>query len=209
MFKPVTLLNAFVLVNQEAYNIRYQSLTAQYVVRLNKDMNELFHVISSIGITASLMDTETAADSGSLRDQLPTMVFTFSVGIISHAVLDYMPHTYPIKSKVDVIVSIIAVSILLILARKPYRLVVASSILGCILPDIIDIGPRMLNAYFGLAVPIHDLFFPWHWKSYSGSLYNQGYAVSAINHALVFVVLLIVFFIKRKGLAKIFSSLPS
>ncbi len=172
-------------------------------------MNELFHVISSIGIAASLADTEAAEDTGSLRHQLPAVVFSFSAGIISHAFLDYIPHTYPIKSKVDVIVSIIAVSILLILTRKSYRLVVASSILGCILPDIIDIGPRMLNAYFGLAVPIHGLFFPWHWKSYSGSLYNQGHIVSAIDHALVFAVLLIVFHKKRKRLAKIFFSLPS
>ncbi len=168
-------------------------------------MNELFHVISGIGITAILTDTETAEDKSSLQNKLPVVFYACSAGFITHAVLDYLPHTYPIKPKVDVIVSMILISILVLSARKSYRLIVAGSLLGCILPDLIDIGPKMLNSYFGLSVPIHRQLFPWHWKSYSGSLYGRGYTVSAINHSVFFMLLLIIFWRRRTRLAKVFS----
>lgn len=168
-------------------------------------MNELFHVISSIGITAGLTDTEQRDDNGTLQNILPVIVSVFSIGIILHGLLDYLPHTYPVKPKVDVIVSIILAFIIILLSKRPYRSIVISSLSGCILPDIIDLGPKMVNAYFGLGLPIYDQLFPWHWKSYSGSLYNEGYAVSAINHTLIFLALLIVFWTRRKHLKNIFS----
>jgi hypothetical protein len=171
-------------------------------------MNELFHVISGIGIAAMLTDTEAVERENSFQNKMPTIFYVFSVGIISHAILDYLPHTYPIEPKVDVILSIILASILIILSKRSYRLIVASSLLGCIFPDIIDIGPKMLHVNFGFSIPIHSQIFPWHWKSYSGSLYKQGYTVSAINHALIFILLLIVFRTRRKHLKNLFSLRP-
>ncbi len=168
-------------------------------------MNELFHVISGVGIAAMLTDTEAVNDKSSLQNKVPVIFYAFSAGIITHALLDYLPHTYPIKSKTDAIVSIIVAAFLIILSKRSYRLIVAASLFGCTLPDIIDIGPKMLHAYFGLAVPIHTQLFPWHWPAYSGSLYNQGYTVSAIDHGLFFILLLIIFLTRRKHLRNLFS----
>lgn len=168
-------------------------------------MNELFHVLSAVGISAMVTDTEAVDDKGGLQNRVSTTLYAFSAGIIAHALLDCLPHTYPIRSKPDVIVSIVLAASLIIFSKKPYRLIVAGSLFGCTLPDIIDIGPRMLRAYFGLAVPIHSQLFPWHWPAYSGSLYDQGHTVSAIDHGLFFALLMIVFLTRRQHLNNLFS----
>jgi hypothetical protein len=99
--------------------------------------------------------------------------------------MDYVPHSYPIPSGLDVVVSI-ALFVVVVAQMKPqFRVLVTACFMGSIFPDLVDLGPRILNHHLGWTLPTIKLF-PWHWAQYSGSLYHGAKRVqSAVSHCIV------------------------
>lgn len=131
-------------------------------------MNALIHIATGFGI--SLIVAETNTDKLKIREKLGTSFLGLTLSFVSHALLDYTPHCYPINSKIDFIAAALLLLSLTLLAAKNYRLVVVSCLVGSVLPDIIDLLPKILNKQLGFNFPEYNNLFPWHWKSYSGSI---------------------------------------
>jgi hypothetical protein len=78
------------------------------------------------------------------------------------------------------------------------RLVVC--FVGCIFPDLIDLGPAIVNKRTGWSLPVVKIF-PWHWREYSGSIYDGSRAVeSSLYHLIVAGVCLILLYAYRREL---------
>ena len=167
-------------------------------------MNVFFHAITAIGVTALLSDSKRLEKSKSSKPFVLTAIFMFFVGIIMHGVLDFVPHCYSINSKLDVFISLAMILILIWLAKKEYRIIVALSFLGSIFPDLVDLSFPILNKQLGLSLPIYDKIFPWHWSSYSGSIYCGDCGVSTLNHVLLVCTISVICWCKRIDLEVIF-----
>jgi hypothetical protein len=128
----------------------------------------------------------------------------FFIGIAAHGILDYVPHCYPINSKIDVILASIIISASIFLSSKNYRLILAFSLFGNIFPDIIDLSPAIINKQLGLNLPIFENFFPWHWHEFSGSIYTDSCHLSSIIHISLSFILLSIFYFNRISLYKLF-----
>jgi hypothetical protein len=72
-----------------------------------------------------------------------------------------------------------------LLARHEVRWILPACFLGAIFPDLADLGPAILNKQMQLNLPTVKIF-PWHWKQYSGSIYDGSRQwLSLLNHLLV------------------------
>ncbi|MBL7705601.1 MAG: hypothetical protein JNM21_08610 [Taibaiella sp.] len=142
-------------------------------------MNVLFHLVAGFGIAIAVC-TEVAK---------PKIFLTATAGVfiafVSHALLDYTPHCYPINSKVDFIAGFILLFALIFFARKEYKVIMLVTLTGAVLPDIIDLLPAILNKQLHLKLPVYNKVFPWHWKNYSGSIYNGNCSTSHLNTAMI------------------------
>lgn len=167
-------------------------------------MNVFFHTITAIGVTALLSDPKILGETTSSKPFLFTAIFTFFVGMITHGVLDYVPHCYPINSKLDVFISLAMILILIWLAKKEYQIIVALSFLGSIFPDLVDLSFPILNKQLGFSLPVFDKIFPWHCSSYSGSIYSGDCSVSTLNHVLLVCTISVICWCKRTNLEVIF-----
>lgn len=106
----------------------------------------------------------------------------------SHGVLDALPHYYPLPSAADAIVSILLVAAFLALVPRATRLPFLLVALAALLPDLVDHLPDDLRKYAGLPIPEIPNFFPWHWRSGSGSWPGRTgplWLESLVNHAIV------------------------
>lgn len=149
-------------------------------------MNVTFHTLAALGTAAVLSsrsaNREPQQDPASDRF---LSVIGFAAGVIVHGLLDYIPHTYPIKSGVDVILSLGLFTVAVIFATRSHRLLIGACFLGSIFPDLIDQGPAIVNKHLGWSLPVVKIF-PWHWPRYSGSIYGRTMTfVSALSHVLV------------------------
>lgn len=114
--------------------------------------------------------------------------------------MDYIPHSYPIPSRMDVAFSVILFTLAIALTKPQFRVLVTACFIGSIFPDLVDLGPRILNRHLGLSLPTVRLF-PWHWPQYSGSLYDGKKRVqSAVSHAVVICVWVSLFWLYRHSL---------
>ena len=118
------------------------------------------------------------------------MGLAFVLGVFSHGLLDYMPHCYPIESRIDAITSLIIMVGASWWAKGTLRRVLIAAFLGSIFPDLIDHSLEIINNLFGWSLPVYDNLFPWHWKKYSGSIYSDECGVSSFNHLMVIIVCL-------------------
>lgn len=168
-------------------------------------MNVLFHTTAAIGIAALIIDTRKAGADLKVRDRTIQGSLAFLLGIMAHGALDYIPHCYPINSKIDVIGGLLIISVSTLLAGKTYRLIVAMAFTGSIFPDIMDLSTAIANKYGGLNLPVYKNFFPWHWKEYSGSIYSDNCSVSAINHFMMLISIIIICWVRRRDLQVILS----
>lgn len=147
-------------------------------------MNVTFHVLTGIAVAATLAPRKAQCGATALLTGL-------GATIALHGVLDYTPHSYPLKSVVDVSVALLLFIVALSVARPDIRLLIAVCFLGSVLPDVIDLGPNLLNRHLGFRLP-EAKWFPWHWKRFSGSIYDGSRAVpSAVAHLLVVAVALV------------------
>jgi len=167
-------------------------------------MNVIFHTTTAIGLTAILTDTSRLGDKPALAETLPTAISVFAIGIISHGVLDFIPHCYPINSKLDVIAGLAMILLMTWLTNRHFRSIMGLAFLGAIFPDIVDLGPKILNKYLNLGLTIPDNIFPWHWQLYSGSIYNGTCSVSTSNHLLLIFTVGVIVWTRRSDMKCIF-----
>jgi len=159
-------------------------------------MNVLFHAISSVTVTVLVTNTQKIEKNNTKKTIVFTCIVAFTLGIISHGILDYVPHCYPINSKVDVFISLLFISIFIFLVKGKYKLIATSSFVGCIFPDIIDLSPGIINSYLDIGVPTFNKIFPWHWQIHSGSIYDGHCNVSNFNHLLLIVIVTLLCIVK-------------
>ncbi len=164
-------------------------------------MNVIFHVTTAVGLTVALADTLKVK---TIKDSFIPAICAFGCGVIVHGILDYLPHTYPFSAKSDMLISLIMIGIILYLSHKKYLLIILSAILGCILPDLIDLLPPMLNKYIGLNIPVDDKLFPWHAPEYSGSIFTGTSNASDINHITVILITGAICWCRRTDFENIF-----
>ena len=143
--------------------------------------------MAALGTAAALSSTSTDATAGQspYRSSAFLSAIGLVIGIVVHGILDYLPHSYPIPSRLDVALSLILVVLTIAMAKPKTRSIVLACYLGCILPDVIDLAPAILNRTFGLGLPTPKMF-PWHWPKYSGSIYDGSKKLeSALLHFAV------------------------
>ena len=170
-------------------------------------MNVTFHTLTSLAVAAALSARPTKSVSNEMFafSDVPLFVVGFVVNLLLHGLLDYLPHSYPIKSTVDVVLSLGFFVAGMILVRKPHRLLVAVCFLGGIVPDLMDLGPAIFNKQLGWHLPVVKIF-PWHWRQYSGSIYDGSRKVgSFVAHVVVIGASLILLYVYRRGF---FGRLP-
>lgn len=67
----------------------------------------------------------------------------------------------------------------------PARVLLSACYLGALFPDLVDLGPAIVNKRLGWSLPVVKIF-PWHWPRYSGSVYDGSRrAESLVYHLLV------------------------
>jgi hypothetical protein len=165
-------------------------------------MNVTFHTLAGLA-TAAVISPRLKADVSPwlfTRQDLPWLSIGFASGVLTHGLLDYAPHAYPIKSAVDVLVSLAVFCVALFLARRRNWLLLGVCFIGCIFPDLIDLGPAIVNKRLGWSLPVVKIF-PWHWRDYSGSIYDGSRAVeSSLYHLIVAGVCSVLLYAYRREL---------
>lgn len=170
-------------------------------------MNVTFHTLTSLAVAAALSARQTKSVSNEMFafSDVSLLIVGFIGNLLLHGLLDYLPHSYPIKSAVDVVLSLGLFGVGLVLVRKPYRLLVAACFLGGIFPDLVDLGPAILNKQLGWHLPVVKIF-PWHWRQYSGSIYDGSRKLdSLVAHVVVIGASLSILYLFRRAF---FGRLP-
>ncbi len=168
-------------------------------------MNVIFHTTTAISVAVLLTDTKRIEQSTTSRNVIWTSIFAFTVGHISHGALDYIPHCYPVNSKLDAIIGLTMILTTTWLTNKRYRLIMGLSFLGCIFPDLVDLSPGIINKQLGLSLPTIDKIFPWHFHDYSGSIYTDNCNNSTLNHILLLLTIGVVCWCRRTDLKTMFN----
>jgi hypothetical protein len=148
-------------------------------------VNVAFHELAGIAIAQ-----ETGLRLGALPRRPGALAWTVAcvLAVLSHGVLDALPHYYPLPSIIDAAVSIALVAGWLLLVPRWMRWPLFVVCVAALLPDIVDHGPKDLRRHLHLDLPVLPNVFPWHWPSGSGSL--DGYTgplwlESLTNHVAV------------------------
>lgn len=168
-------------------------------------MNVIFHTATAISVAVLLTDTKRIENSTTLKKVVWTSILAFVVGLISHGALDYIPHCYPINSKLDAIAGLTLILTTSWLINKKYRLIMALSFLGCIFPDLVDLFPKIMNQQLGLNLPTINKIFPWHLHDNSGSIFNDNCNNSTLNHILLILTICIVCWCRRTDFISMFK----
>ncbi|MEP6902440.1 MAG: hypothetical protein ABJA66_11865 [Actinomycetota bacterium] len=165
-------------------------------------MNVIFHTLGSIATAAVL-----SAKPGEKTSNLKKLAVGFFVGILLHGILDLLPHNYPLSSTLDVFFTLFLLALTIFLAQKQNRILILVCFVGAIFPDLVDLGAEIANKHLGIPFPQFSFkIFPWHWKEYSGSIYDGTRNFeSLIYHSLVFLISFLLIYFYRN---KLFSNLP-
>jgi len=163
-------------------------------------MNVFFHSITAIGATVMFTDTSKPVKKSVLK----RCCLVFIAGNFFHGILDYIPHRYPINSKIDAVLSLSFIIFAILFTNRYYKFIVAASFLGNIFPDLIDLSSGILNKYLHFNFHIYPKIFPWHWPQYSGSIYKDGFEVSILNHFIILAFVFIVCIARFKDFKEIF-----
>lgn len=168
-------------------------------------MNVIFHTLASVATAAVLSARLEEREPVHSTKGLTILVSGFTVGILLHGLLDSIPHQYPLPSLLDVVVSLALFFIVFVLSRKEARWILSACFLGAIFPDLVDLGPAIVNQKMQWHLPTVKIF-PWHWKEYSGSIFDGSRRwLSVLNHLVVAgtSAFLILRFRKGLGVARI------
>ena len=138
-------------------------------------MNVTFHALGSFATAAVLSLKSAEGEFFGLKKSSTwlKMLIGFVAGILVHGVLDFLPHQYPLPSKFDVIFALVLLALTIFLAQKQNWLLILVCFGGAIFPDVLDLSAEIAKKYLGISLPSFSFkIFPWHWKQYSGSIYD-------------------------------------
>jgi hypothetical protein len=149
-------------------------------------MNVTFHIVAAVGATAALSSRKKSVSSlQSSSSDLLLLPGAFVAGVLLHGLLDWLPNSYPINSAVDVGIGLAVLAGVIVFVRREHRSLLSVCVFGSVLPDMVDLGPAILNKRLGWSLPVVK-FFPWHWHQYSGSIYDGSRSLeSMLCHLLV------------------------
>lgn len=173
-------------------------------------MGVTFHTLTSTAIAAIAVPRLHHPHHGTRhKERWLCLLFLWMLCILSHGVLDMLPHQYPLPAPADVGLTLFGFVGVLSIAKPPTRWILVMCFLGCLLPDIIDLTLPLLNRKLGLALPTYHLF-PWHWPAYFGSIFDGRRTFeSHLYHGLVLLLCSIVVFTQRRVLFNNFSCIRS
>lgn len=151
-------------------------------------MNVTFHALSGLAVAALLGSKQRETGSVHLftRSDLSLLASGFVAGVALHGVLDLLPHSYPIKSSVDVVLGVALIFIAISTVRSRHVYLLGACFFGSLFPDLVDLAPAIVNKHFGLSLPVVKLF-PWHWPQYSGSIYDGSRSAESLSYHLLVV----------------------
>lgn len=165
-------------------------------------MNILIHTTASLTISVLLSKSVTKNNLFNLKQVIQYSLIVL-LNVILHGIFDILPHTYPVNMYLDPLISPLVILIILLIARKEFYLIIICSFIGSILPDIIDLGPRIASKLLGVQINGLLKIFPWHFEKYSGSIFNDPSNInSIINHFIILGICLFVFIVKRNYIIK-------
>lgn len=164
-------------------------------------MNVTFHTLTALATAAFLSSRDVnPAPRQFTHDRLLIQAVGFATGVLVHGMLDYVPHSYPIQSGLDVVISLTLFAVAVIFAKPRHRALVGACFLGSIFPDLVDLGPAIVNKSLGWSLPVVKIF-PWHWPQFSGSVYDGRKAIVLLLCHLVVVGLSVsALYVYRRGL---------
>lgn len=126
-------------------------------------MNVVFHALAG-GAIAHVAFRMVGRD---VRPRAITLGGVALSALASHGLLDWLRHSYPLPSRLDVVLALVLSAVWLALVQPRLRLLFATALAASFLPDLVDHLPRLLHFVTPLPVPT----FPWHAPEWSGSLY--------------------------------------
>jgi hypothetical protein len=150
-------------------------------------LNVSFHALAGLAIGQT---TASLSRGPHERPRPGVVVAAFGLAVMSHGVLDGLPHEYPFRALADTLVTAALVGVWMWLIEPRFRALLLVALLGAVLPDVIDHVPRDLNRHFGTHLPELKKVFPWHGSGGSGSLSGEGilfraHIASVTNHVIV------------------------
>jgi hypothetical protein len=163
-------------------------------------MNVTFHTLASFATAAALSARLENRNLWRFPSASDTLILGggFITGILIHGILDTTPHNYPIPSVIDILLSLILFPLFLLIAKRYLWLLIAVCFAGAIFPDLVDLATNMVNRRIGTSLPVVKIF-PWHWRQYSGSIYDGSRRLeSAIYHLVVAAISFSILYISRK-----------
>lgn len=167
-------------------------------------MNVLFHStlgIATVAITAHFFPLSEDKEIFRKSD-VPVLLFLFGINIVIHGVLDIAPHTYPLSSIYDVILSLCFMPLVFTFVNRQCWVLLLAAYIGSVFPDIIDIGIPKAMKTIGIDWNIPRLF-PWHFKEFSGSIYTDTFSLpSLVSHLFVLSAELFIFIKFRHAIRK-------
>jgi hypothetical protein len=170
-------------------------------------MNVTFHTLASIATAAflSLRPAQNSLQGITSGSAFAKYAIGFTAGILAHGILDYAPHEYPFYAKFDVPFALLLFMVTFFLVQPQNRLLLATCFVGALFPDLLDLGPAILNKnfgfpYFGLSYKV----FPWHWKEFSGSLYEPSRRVeSMLYHIILLLICTVALYLNKNRFFKL------
>lgn len=165
-------------------------------------MNVTFHAIGSFATVAVL--SLNPAESWRSASAFKKYLIGFVVGILVHGVLDFLPHQYPLPSKIDVVLASLLLPLFLLISQKQNFFLILACFAGSVFPDVIDLGPVIVDKYLHISLPqLSFRMFPWHLKEYSGSIYDGSRLFeSNLYHILFSLICFSLIYAYRKNIFK-------
>jgi len=170
-------------------------------------LNIAFHALAGLAIgqaAACRVPPPEARDPGDRRHAALVTAIAFVLAVMSHGVLDGLPHEYPFRWLGDTLATAALVVPWMWLVQRPYRRLMLIVLIGTVLPDVIDHVPRDLNRHLGTHLPELTKIFPWHGRGGSGSLSGdvpfRAHVASIANHVIVVSFSAVVLWLTRRVL---------
>ncbi len=149
-------------------------------------MNVTFHTIASIATTSALSYKSDKTGNPSATTAIIKCAAGFVIGILIHGILYFLPHEYSLRPAFDVLLALLLIALTFAFTQKQNKLLLVACFVGGIFPDLVDLGPAILKKYFGFPLLLSSKIFPWHWKEFSGSLYDESRKMeSTLFHAIL------------------------
>jgi hypothetical protein len=155
-------------------------------------LNVAFHALSGLAIgevAAARMAPAPGRERRDLAHDVAVGLAAFALAIMSHGVLDGLPHEYPFRAFGDTLATAALVGAWMAVTPPRLRAFLLLVALGAVVPDVIDHVPRDLNRHLGLHLAEIPKVFPWHRAGGSGSLSGDvprgAHLASLANHSIV------------------------